>query len=510
MTRSEANNPRVFGESKAFTVTRERILIWLLCIAAALHVFIFSAAFPFFSNVDEYLHFDLITQYSRGQVPRGFNQLSEEALDWIVPYASPEFLSAPEEFQNGRFPTPLWKQKTPEVEPELAATRAAWSGQVNFESSLQPLYYVLGSGWWWIGKHIGFVGLQSLYWIRFLNVLLIAIVVWIGYLTARTIAPERIELRLGVPLLLAFTPQNIFYTINNDVLSAVCFGVLFLLVLQWLRAETHSVWLGVATGLAIAATYLTKLSNLPFIGVALFVISLKLRRITWQTSGTGLAAPAALLVCAAIPIGSWMVWNKLHFGDLTGSTAKIGLLGWSQKPFAAWWQHPIFGPGGLWVFWSSLIASFWRGELTWHGRFLNWGFVDWFFVISSLVLLFSAIAGVLSQSAFSAFQRQAIGSAILVWLAGILFLALLSIQFDFGESTGPTRIHPYFTAGRLLSGALIPFALMYVCGIAFLLRRAKRAILPLSIVVGIVAVTAVSEIVAHRDVFASEHNWFHR
>ena len=31
-------------------------------------------------------------------------------------------------------------------------------------------------------------------------------------------------------------------------------------------------WLGVATGLAIAATYLTKLSNLPFIGVALLVI----------------------------------------------------------------------------------------------------------------------------------------------------------------------------------------------------------------------------------------------
>ena len=92
MTRSEANNLRVFGESKAFTVTRERILIWLLCFAAALRVFIFSAAFPFFSNVDEYLHFDLITQYSRGQVPRSFDRLSEETLDWIVPYASPEFL----------------------------------------------------------------------------------------------------------------------------------------------------------------------------------------------------------------------------------------------------------------------------------------------------------------------------------------------------------------------------------------------------------------------------------
>ena len=510
MTRSVTDNSPVLGEPKAGADAREHVLIWFLCFAAAFRVFIFSAAFPFFSNVDEYLHFDLITQYSHGHIPRTFNRLTEETLDWIVPYASPEFLSAPNEFPNGKFPKPLWRQSGPEVEPEMAATRAAWSDQVNFESSQPPLYYALASAWWWIGKHIGFAGLQSLYWIRFLNALLLAIVVWMGYLTARTIAPEHIELRLGVPLLLAFIPQNVFYTINNDVLSPVCFGALFLLVLQWLRAETHSVWLGVGTGLAIAATYLTKLSNLPFIGVALLIIALQLRRITWRTSASGLATLAALLVCAAIPIGTWMWWNKMHFGDVIGSTAKIGLLGWSQKPFAAWWQHPIFTPGGVWLFWSNLIASFWRGELTWHGRLLNWGFVDWFFVISSLVFLFSAMTGVASRSAFSTFQRQAIASAILVWLAGIFFLALLSIQFDFGESTGPTRIHPYFTAGRLLSGALIPFALMYVFGIAFLLRRTKGAVSPLSIIVGIVAVTAVSEIAVNHVVFASEHNWFHR
>ena len=75
---------------------------------------------------------------------------------------------------------------------------------------------------------MGLVGLQSLYWIRFLNVPLIAIVVWMGYLTARMIAPKRVDLRIGVPLLLAFIPQNVFYTINNDVLSPLCFGAVFL------------------------------------------------------------------------------------------------------------------------------------------------------------------------------------------------------------------------------------------------------------------------------------------
>jgi len=38
----------------------------------------FSAAFPFFSNVDEDLHFDLITQYSHGHLPRTFDPLKEE------------------------------------------------------------------------------------------------------------------------------------------------------------------------------------------------------------------------------------------------------------------------------------------------------------------------------------------------------------------------------------------------------------------------------------------------
>src|SRR5205814_10477563 len=79
-------------ESKAFVAAKERVLILLLCVTAALRVFILSAAFPFFSNIDEDLHFDLITQYSHAQVPRSFDRLKEETLNWIVPYASPEFL----------------------------------------------------------------------------------------------------------------------------------------------------------------------------------------------------------------------------------------------------------------------------------------------------------------------------------------------------------------------------------------------------------------------------------
>src|SRR5580765_2699430 len=416
------------GESKTFVVANERVLIVLLCVAAAVRVLIFSAAFPFFSNIDEDLHFDLITQYSHAQVPRSFDRLREETLNWIVPYASPEFLSPPEQFSDGKFPAPLWKQPWSKVEPEIAATRAAWSTEINFESSQPPLYYALASLWWGIGKQIGLIGIQSLFWIRFLNAPLMAIVVWLGYVAARTIAPERLDLRLGVPLLLAFIPQNVFYAMNNDVLSPLCFGVLFLCVLRWLRTDAPSLLLGAVTGVSIAFTYLTKLSNLPLIAMAVVVILAKLGAIVRRAPRPGLIALAILLLCAAVPIGSWMVWLKLQFGDVTGSTAKIAFLDWTRKPFAEWWQHPIFSPHGIWIFWSDLIATFWRGEVEWHGRRFDWQIADRLYAISSLVFIAAAVLGLRKPFALSAFHRQAIAVAILTVAAGVAFLGLLSIQ----------------------------------------------------------------------------------
>ena len=506
-----------FGESKSSR--NERFLILLLCVIAAFRVFIFSAAFPFFSNIDENLHFDLITQYSRGQIPHSFDRLKEETLNWIVPYASPEFQFRPDYFPDEKYPPPLWKQPWSKVEPEIAVTRSAWSSEINFESSQPPLYYVLAALWWWIGKQIGLSGIESLYWIRFLNVALMATVVWLAYVTARTIAPDRLDLYIGVPLLVAFIPQNVFYAMNNDVLSPLCFGVLFLCVLQWLRTDAPGLLLATITGVAIACTYLTKLSNLPLIAIAVAVVLAMLAVISRQTPRAGLTAFAALLLCVAVPIGSWIVWVKLQFGDFTGSAAKIAMLDWTRKPFVEWWQHPIFKPAGFWIFWSDLIARFWRGEVEWHGGQFNWQIADRVFAISSLVFIAAAILGLGKQFGLSAFQRQAIAVAILTVAAGIAFLGLLSIQFDFGSCVNPSRSHPYFTSGRLLTGAIIPFALSYVYGICYLCRLATSrfrqahwiATASGFVVLGaIIVFSQVSEIFITRPVFSSEHNWFHR
>ena len=487
----------------------ERLLILLLGIAAGLRVFVYSAGFPFFSNIDEDLHFDLVTQYSNGQLPRSFAPLQDETLNWIVPYASPEFLVSPERFPHRRFPAPLWKKTGPSVGEEIAVTRAAWSSEINFESSQPPLYYVVASLWWRMGKTLGAVGIQRLYWVRFLNVLLIALVVWLGYATARMVGPDRMDLRIGVPLLLAFIPQNVFYAMNNDVLSPICVGALFLCVLQWVRAATPSIWRGALTGLAIAAAYLTKVSNSPAIVVALAVVIVRLSQMIRQKGRNAFPALAALLLVAAIPIAGWMAWEKFHFGDLTGSNGKTALLDWTRKPFTDWWQHPIFTLRGLCIFWSDLIGSFWRGEGNWHNQPFNWGLIDKFYAISPLIVLATGIIGLRKHAGLSAFERQGIGIAILMFAAGVAFLGLLSIRFDFGTCVNPSREHPYFTSGRLLSGTLIPFALIYVHGFSCALRRAGPT-LTLIVFAGILMLVTASEISINRVVFLSEHNWFHR
>jgi hypothetical protein len=249
------------------------------------------------------------------------------------------------------------------------------------------------------------------------------------------------------------------------------------------------------------------------------VILAKLGIIVRRQPHVGLIALVAFLLCAAVPIGSWIIWVKLQFGDVTGSTAKIAFLDWTRKPLVEWWQHPIFKPHGLWVFWSNLIATFWRGEVEWHGKRFDWQIADRLYAISSLVFIAAALVGLRKPFGLSAFQRQAIAVAILTVAAGIGFLGLLSIQFDFGRCVNPSRSHPYFTSGRLLSGAIIPFALSYVYGISCLCRFATSRFRqtrwidtasPLVVLVAILVFSQTYEIFTTRPVFASEHNWFHR
>src|ERR1041385_3138315 len=109
---------------------------WVIgfCLFAAVRVLSFSAAFPFFNNVDERRHFDLVIKYAEGHVPRSAELISPTTLPYLSHYASPEFLSAPEDFEGGYF-GPMWKHPPEEVAPTIARIEQIWSRTPNQESS---------------------------------------------------------------------------------------------------------------------------------------------------------------------------------------------------------------------------------------------------------------------------------------------------------------------------------------------------------------------------------------
>ena len=87
---------------------RELLLIGLFSLLAAVRVFLFTAAFPFFNNVDEHYHLALVCRYSHADVPRGLDPCSAEAAALIALYGSPEYFGSPRDFPSGKFPPPVW------------------------------------------------------------------------------------------------------------------------------------------------------------------------------------------------------------------------------------------------------------------------------------------------------------------------------------------------------------------------------------------------------------------
>src|SRR5207247_1635860 len=167
------------------------------------------------------------------------------------------------------------------------------------------------------------------------------------------------------------------------------------------------VGLAVATGLSIAATYLTKLSNLPLIFVTAGAIAWWcFAQARSRKPRVAIRALGAFVFCAAAPIISWMLWMKIHFGDFTGAASKAQLLGWRAKPFADWWSHPIFTAAGMWTFLCELIASFWRGEFMWHKHTIGFKEMDLFYLIFSLGLILVAVISLWRERAKNALQAQ--------------------------------------------------------------------------------------------------------
>ncbi len=240
--------------------------------------------------------------------------------------------------------------------------------------------------------------------------------------------PEEPLIRVGVPLLLAIWPQTALYSVTSDTLSPLCFGVAFIGLLKILQANQPSLLLAIWTGLAFAATCLVKTTNIALLLVIGLALIFEIANLSERRKLRDLAAPFAVLIgSAAVPLALWFAWNLHTFGDLTATAFKIDFLDWTRKPVSEWLPHPIFTVPGLTEFWPQSIASFWRGELIWHSQRLASQWNDGFYWISStLVILFTAIGLIWSFANLTRFQRQSLWLALSSFIVLLLVLVVLS------------------------------------------------------------------------------------
>ena len=196
----------------------ERTVRWIvigLCAVAALRVFVFAAAFPFFNNVDEQAHVDLVVKYAHAKPPRGIEPFASEAALYFAVYSTPEYFVTPEQY-GGQYPPPNWLLPQDELQKILDDEIPFWESRLNHESGEPPLCYALAGGWMNVGRLVGLRGLPLLYWVRFLNVGVAAALVWVGLAATRSTFPDNQFLQLGVPALLAVWPQSAFYSIRSE------------------------------------------------------------------------------------------------------------------------------------------------------------------------------------------------------------------------------------------------------------------------------------------------------
>lgn len=142
-------------------------------------MFALAGALPFFTNIDEQSHVDLVLKYSHGHIPRGPEPIGDEAAPLLALYGSFDYLNRADSPRGPLPPAPFLLPPS-EHDTVVPALARWWTSQVNREAVHPPLPYGVAGMWLALGRWIGLQRGLLLYWVRWLNVLLIAMLVWLA------------------------------------------------------------------------------------------------------------------------------------------------------------------------------------------------------------------------------------------------------------------------------------------------------------------------------------------
>jgi hypothetical protein len=489
----------------------EKQLIIMVMLFAAIRLFLFNAAFPFFNNVDELHHYDAVVKYARGYIPQKQNNLYDyESARTITLYATPEYFYSPSAYRNNGFPPPVWKVMQFVPIKEFDQVVSSRTLNQNTEAFSPPLYYAVIGVWYNVGKWLGMTGGFGLYWIRFSNIIVVLLLLLVTNKFCKLLAPENISLRYGVILLLACFPQDVFYSIVNDAFSPLFFLLALFFLWKIYLSQKKSLFY-FFTGLLIAAAVLVKITNIVLFGIMFFILGKKLLEYQKKKDiKTGIFHVGLSLVGALVPVAIWITANILFIGDPLGTADKVKSLGWTLKPFSQWFNHPLLSVSGMSFFVGELLKTFWRGEFVWELKILASTSADTLYVLSTIVFLFASIMSVLFKKKSSCSSDRYDYLILFLSIAGsVCMLGVLSLMYDFGACWYPSQEHPYFTSGRLILGTLVPFLIFYVDGLQTVLSLLTKRLSAVWVILVFVVFITLSEISLTLPVFLSQYNFFH-
>ena len=240
----------------AWIASREGRIALALAVFAGFRVAVYTLAFPFFTNVDESRHLDVVLKYARGYLPRpGPDFYEPDTARWVGRLGSPEYQRDPVNPLNPEVPPPVWAAQPGAEERRVREMERYLGGRHSLEADQSPLYYATAGAWLVVGRALGLEDGRLLYWVRGLGALGAFALVLVAAWALRFVAPESRFVRLGVPALLAAFPLDSVYYLTGDALSPLLGGLAFLLVARLVVDPAASTRAHVAAGLALAAAF---------------------------------------------------------------------------------------------------------------------------------------------------------------------------------------------------------------------------------------------------------------
>jgi len=292
---------------------------------------------------------------------------------------------------------------------------------------------------------------------RLFSVLISTLAVWVTYMLARAIFPQRPSLALGAMIFHGFLPTYLFIgsVVNNDVLASLLAGeTILLFILLILRGP--SLGTAVAMGCTLGLALLTKNSAMALIPMILggTLLARWLKRWNWRE--TVWVGVVSFGVAAMISAG-WYWRNLRLYGKIIPDRAKANPITTSFAPFVTSVQKTL-SPGWAWSLFRNSFKSFW-GVFGWG----NLVMAEWIYPLLFLLSLI-ATGGVVRWIWRTLRRRRSLADerllsvVILLWSIACVAAMPLYRAIYF--------IDPYLLPGRYLFPAISAISVLFCLGLS--------------------------------------------